>query len=577
MDCFLFENNALPTMNNFIILDAVIKMIKSRADNELINNKKQIKTKKTLYLTNKKIINAFPPNYEFILNFLNMLVMKDYDFDDRMQKFREKSKYYANKFGYSDGTTSSSNWSNSSNDHNSINDNNDNDSIKLWNIRQIKNYKKHMFKDIKYFKFRYKSKITIDELKDVLKYIDIKYIDSNTNLSKLLYKLNEYKKYNIIIINLAFFFIKDENLINVCVKQSTYCMQVSSLRNENNNNTTNSNNNTTNSNNNIMEHSQMDKILCNVFINNLLYVHFYYSCFVSFFKHLNNVSVLPHHENVLVKDDKKDKGMKACISSNHNYNKKCYTNHNVNYDRIGNDVNKNIIRKNRNSSKNNNVGNVFKQKQLNNKLNLDTTRKRQRDAGIIAVNKKILYNNDIAENENILKREQEPACYINDQEQDNKWNIHIANCNNNIKNNEERNKNNNIFIKKNNMQNLNEYVLPKHKTNVPYKSYYDNSSNNNNYDNDNGNNKCNEKDLEINRNFNVFQKSIFNTNEKSVNYDTSKYWLNNRKQNEMKKKKKKAFKNKIYIFDIIPKLETHRNMYVNITSAYFSYLYLITL
>ncbi|CRG96363.1 conserved Plasmodium protein, unknown function [Plasmodium gallinaceum] len=242
---FLFEKITIPDINTFIILDIIIKIIKSR------KNKKE-KIKKVLYLTNKTLTDIFPPDFNFILNFLN------------------SSLEYNRK----------------------------------WNIQKIKGYKNLNNEENKnYFNFKSNSKIDIEELKSILRNIHIKYIHEETHLMKLLYKLNEHKKYNLIIINLAFFFVKDKKKIQILLENISSEYKIKKNTNISLNNTNdyiimNKNHSDT----------QIENEICdNIFFKNVLNIHFHYSFFINFFEYLNNLDDFSFIFNSIEKKEKKEK------------------------------------------------------------------------------------------------------------------------------------------------------------------------------------------------------------------------------------------------------------------------------
>ncbi|SBT71410.1 conserved Plasmodium protein, unknown function [Plasmodium malariae] len=251
MDCFLFESSALPRINTFIVLDIVIKMLKGKK-NEIKSKEKKKKSKtvtKALYLTNRMLTEAFPPDYHFIINFLASSMTEKKD-----SRTSLNGKYN-------------------------------------WVIKKVKDYKKGINEDINYFNLKMNNRVTTEELKEILKDIHIKYIDKDMCLIKILYKLNEYKKYDLIVINLAFFFVKDEKKINIFI--DTFFLSANCIDNGQEITKTSLNNTkeeppsyATNKKN--MLNSQMEREICDtIFYKNILNLSFHYSFFINFFDYLN--------------------------------------------------------------------------------------------------------------------------------------------------------------------------------------------------------------------------------------------------------------------------------------------------
>ncbi|SBS83808.1 conserved Plasmodium protein, unknown function [Plasmodium ovale] len=248
MECFLFDNTALTSVNTFAIMNSVVKIINSRWDNP----RKRQRKKKTLYLTNRRLTEVFPPDYGFILKRLNMLLSDN----------NKSSKIFEN-------------------------------TIDRWTIKKVRDYRRGYIKNKNYFKIHNKCKITEEELKSILKNIHIKYIDDEKYIIKLLYKLNESKKYNFIFINLAFFFVKDKIKINTYIETlfiptwSKNCQEISSLLHYK------KDVQSSDVNKKWEVKLKMERELCDaVFYKNIMNIHFHYSFFANFFEHLNGADVL---------------------------------------------------------------------------------------------------------------------------------------------------------------------------------------------------------------------------------------------------------------------------------------------
>ncbi|SCM21294.1 conserved Plasmodium protein, unknown function [Plasmodium chabaudi adami] len=255
MECFLFDSFTLPTINTFIILDVIIKVLKKKEKG------KWREGKKVLYLGNKILIDTFPPNYNFILNFLNVLI------EDQ----NKTSDYINNNVCKNDDSC---------------------ENKSVWDVKKVKDYKRGCVKETNYFNVKGNLHITMKELKNILKNIHIKYVDNEIHLSNLLYKLNKDKKYNLIIINLAFFYFKDKIKLNSFIQGMSHF--TTNFTPTNKNNITNLGN--TNSFNFSLTSKQthidsfLQKEICDdQFLKNIMNIHFQYSFFVNFFEHLNSV------------------------------------------------------------------------------------------------------------------------------------------------------------------------------------------------------------------------------------------------------------------------------------------------
>ncbi|CAD2091964.1 conserved Plasmodium protein, unknown function [Plasmodium vinckei lentum] len=255
MECFLFDSFTLPTINTFIILDTIIKVLKKKEKG------KWREGKKILYLGNKILIDTFPPNYNFILNFLNVLI----------ENKNKTSDYINNNVCKNDDSC---------------------ENKSVWDVKKVKDYKKGNIKETNYFNIKGNLHITMKELKSILKNIHIKYVDNEIHLSNLLYKLNKDKKYNLIIINLAFFFFKDKLKLNSFIQGMSHFTTNFTPTNKNNitslGNTNSFNFSLTSKQTHI--DSFLQKEICDdQFLKNIMNIHFQYSFFVNFFEHLNSV------------------------------------------------------------------------------------------------------------------------------------------------------------------------------------------------------------------------------------------------------------------------------------------------
>lgn len=271
MECFLFDSFTLSTINTFIVLDIIIKVLKKK-------EKGKWRGKETiLYLGNKILIDTFPPNYNFILDFLNVLIEE-----------KTKASNYINNTN-----NNNNNSSNDNSNNNNVRKNDDNGGNKfIWNVKKVKNYKRGNIKEINYFNINRNSHITMGELKHILKNMHIKYVDNEMHLSNLLFKLNKDKKYNLIIINLAFFFLKDKLKLNSFIQGISHFTTNLTLNNKTNINNLGNTNNFTSSftPKQIYIDSFIQKEMCDdLFLKNIMNIHFQYSFFVNFFEHLNYI------------------------------------------------------------------------------------------------------------------------------------------------------------------------------------------------------------------------------------------------------------------------------------------------
>ncbi|GAW81080.1 hypothetical protein, conserved [Plasmodium gonderi] len=324
MKCFLCDNTAVPTLNTFIVLDVIIQVLKERMRGRKARKRKK---KKVLYLTNKRLTEMFPPNFNFILQFLNGQLNqkgkmrqggekdeRNNRIDERYNKIDEENNRIDEGNNRMDEENNRNDEGNNRIDerNNKIDERNNrmdeeknrideekeldpleeltNQAIQ-WNIERVKDIKKGILKKISHFDPKMKEKVTIKEFKDLLKNIHIKYIEKEEeSLMKILYKLNEDKKYDFVIVNLAFLFVKDKKKVNIYIEnfglyhahnnvKGKYC----SILN---------NTNETLSRNHIKNHvwnTQMEReIYDDPFFKYILSFHFYYSFLVNFEEYLNN-------------------------------------------------------------------------------------------------------------------------------------------------------------------------------------------------------------------------------------------------------------------------------------------------
>ncbi|KYN98949.1 hypothetical protein PGSY75_1131300 [Plasmodium gaboni] len=546
--CFLFENNTLPTINTFIILDIILRILKIRGNKkeEKIkknNKKKKKKLKRALLLTNKTLIDIFPPDYDFILNFLNNSLYKKDDNNNNdniwtVNKIKNSKNLYRN---YKDDKKYNIKNNNENEEKNCVYTNENNISSNDMYNKHVCNLKNdnntnHRFDNLH---------ITIDELKDILNYIHIKYIDEENYLINLLYKLNKHTKYNIIVINISFFFIKDEKKIKIFldyILSSTYKNMTKELTIKNNdkNNYDHKNEYLSNTNNVIYSNIETE-ISDRPFYKNILNIYFHYSYFINFFQYLNTVNhfTLTSHNIKKIqtnKQKKKKTNKKKNNNKNNNNNNNNNKNNNNNNNKNNNNNNKiyhnnNIISESPNKCNTISYRHHFDDHQKYNYV--ERKNKRSYFTYLLRQNHSANLNTEhiTHDKKKKIKMEQE-------QEQEEKY---------------EYNENNN---------NLND--------NNQNNSCYNNICNNNDLSNvlssyQNQNNFLSNK-LKSNKQINVIEKNI---EEESTKGCLSIHSI------KLKKIKNKI-KTNLYLFDMIPKSNIYKKMYMDIILMNFNHLYVIS-
>ncbi|EWC75798.1 hypothetical protein C923_03507 [Plasmodium falciparum UGT5.1] len=556
--CFLFENSTLPTINTFIILDIILRILKIRGNKKkrekTKKNYKKKKLKRALLLTNKTLIDLFPPDFDFILNFLNNSL-------DRKDKDNDKD--------------------NDNNNDNHIDNNNDNNNENIWTVNKIKNYKNlyRNFKDDKKYNIKNNNQneeknslyinnnhicddiynqhiynlknekqtndtfdnlhITIEMLKDILNFIHIKYIDKENYLINLLYKLNQNKKYNIIVINISFFFIKDDKKIKIFldyILSSAYknVTKELTMKNKDKNNYDHKNEFLSNSNNII--YSNIEAEMCDrPFYKNILNIYFHYSYFINFFEYLNSVSHLSltsHNIKTIKKKKKKKKktnNNNDNDNNNNNYDNNYNNNNNYdnNYNNISQSSNKcNIISYHHHNQKDDQINNFVEKK---NKRSYFTYLLNQNHSAN-------LHSTHTTHDKKKIKLEQEEKYEYNEyNENNNNMNDHNQNISSY----------NNIF-QSNNIPNNNELsnlISPQQK----------------------------EENILSNQ---LKSHKQIDVTEIHIEDESTKGCLS---MHSIKlKKNKNKIRTKLYLFDMIPKSNIYKKMYMDIILMNFNHLYVIS-
>ncbi len=544
--CFLFENSTLPTINTFIILDIILRILKIRGNKKkrekTKKNYKKKKLKRALLLTNKTLIDLFPPDFDFILNFLNNSL-------DRKDKDNDKD--------------------NDNNNDNHIDNNNDNNNENIWTVNKIKNYKNlyRNFKDDKKYNIKNNNQneeknslyinnnhicddiynqhiynlknekqtndtfdnlhITIEMLKDILNFIHIKYIDKENYLINLLYKLNQNKKYNIIVINISFFFIKDDKKIKIFldyILSSAYknVTKELTMKNKDKNNYDHKNEFLSNSNNII--YSNIEAEMCDrPFYKNILNIYFHYSYFINFFEYLNSVSHLSLTSHNIKTIKKKKKKKKKTNNNNDNDN----NNYDNNYNNISQSSNKcNIISYHHHNQKDDQINNFVEKK---NKRSYFT----------------YLLNQNHSANLHITHTTHDKKKIKLEQEEKYEYNEYNENNNNMNDHNQNISSYNNIF-QSNNIPNNNELsnlISPQQK----------------------------EENILSNQ---LKSHKQIDVTEIHIEDESTKGCLS---MHSIKlKKNKNKIRTKLYLFDMIPKSNIYKKMYMDIILMNFNHLYVIS-
>ncbi|ETW48564.1 hypothetical protein PFMALIP_03376 [Plasmodium falciparum MaliPS096_E11] len=555
--CFLFENSTLPTINTFIILDIILRILKIRGNKKkrekTKKNYKKKKLKRALLLTNKTLIDLFPPDFDFILNFLNNSL-------DRKDKDNDKD--------------------NDNNNDNHIDNNNDNNNENIWTVNKIKNYKNlyRNFKDDKKYNIKNNNQneeknslyinnnhicddiynqhiynlknekqtndtfddnlhITIEMLKDILNFIHIKYIDKENYLINLLYKLNQNKKYNIIVINISFFFIKDDKKIKIFldyILSSAYknVTKELTMKNKDKNNYDHKNEFLSNSNNII--YSNIEAEMCDrPFYKNILNIYFHYSYFINFFEYLNSVShlSLTSHNIKTIKKKKKKKKKTNNNNDNNNNNYDNNYNNNNNYDNNYNNISQ--------SSNKCNIISYHHHNQKDDQINNFVEKKNKRSYFTYLLNQNHsanLHSTHTTHDKKKIKLEQEEKYEYNEyNENNNNMNDHNQNISSY----------NNIF-QSNNIPNNNELsnlISPQQK----------------------------EENILSNQ---LKSHKQIDVTEIHIEDESTKGCLS---MHSIKlKKNKNKIRTKLYLFDMIPKSNIYKKMYMDIILMNFNHLYVIS-
>ncbi|CZT98975.1 hypothetical protein CYL21_0778 [Plasmodium falciparum NF54] len=554
--CFLFENSTLPTINTFIILDIILRILKIRGNKKkrekTKKNYKKKKLKRALLLTNKTLIDLFPPDFDFILNFLNNSL-------DRKDKDNDKD--------------------NDNNNDNHIDNNNDNNNENIWTVNKIKNYKNlyRNFKDDKKYNIKNNNQneeknslyinnnhicddiynqhiynlknekqtndtfdnlhITIEMLKDILNFIHIKYIDKENYLINLLYKLNQNKKYNIIVINISFFFIKDDKKIKIFldyILSSAYknVTKELTMKNKDKNNYDHKNEFLSNSNNII--YSNIEAEMCDrPFYKNILNIYFHYSYFINFFEYLNSVShlSLTSHNIKTIKKKKKKKKKTNNNNDNDNNNYDNNYNNNNNYDNNYNNISQ--------SSNKCNIISYHHHNQKDDQINNFVEKKNKRSYFTYLLNQNHsanLHSTHTTHDKKKIKLEQEEKYEYNEyNENNNNMNDHNQNISSY----------NNIF-QSNNIPNNNELsnlISPQQK----------------------------EENILSNQ---LKSHKQIDVTEIHIEDESTKGCLS---MHSIKlKKNKNKIRTKLYLFDMIPKSNIYKKMYMDIILMNFNHLYVIS-
>ncbi|SCO67411.1 conserved Plasmodium protein, unknown function [Plasmodium vivax] len=215
MKCFLCDSEVLPTLNTFIVLDTVIQMLKGSEGGRSKAKGGEKKKKKALYLTNRILMEAFPPNFNFILEFLNGQV-NPHPGGEATQEGELCEVGEAAQPDEPDEPDEPHQGRNSfqQNTH--------------WSIHTVKDVRRGTVERVTQFEPPMKEHLSLDRFKEVLKDIHVKYIEQGgdcgcgdgevseeRSLTEALYHLNEQNEYYWVIVNLAFLFVKDKKKINL--------------------------------------------------------------------------------------------------------------------------------------------------------------------------------------------------------------------------------------------------------------------------------------------------------------------------------------------------------------------------
>ncbi|SOV78164.1 conserved Plasmodium protein, unknown function [Plasmodium sp. gorilla clade G3] len=526
--CYLFENSTLPTINTFIILDIILRILKIRRNKKkkekTKKNNKKTKLKRALLLTNKTLIDLFPPDYDFILNFLNNSLDRRKDNNNENIWTVNKIKNYKNLYrNFKDDKKYNIKNNNQNEERNSlyINDNHICNDIYNQHICNLK-IDKHTNDTSD------KLHITIDELKNILNFIHIKYIDEENYLINLLYKLNEHKKYNIIVINISFLFIKDDKKIKIFldyILSSTSYKNITkelTMKSKDKNNSDHKNEYFSNTNKVI--YSNIEAEICDhPFYKNILNIYFHYSYFINFFEYLNSVSHFSLTRHNINKIQKKKKKIKT--------NKK-------------NKINDN----NNDNDNNNNDNNIISES--SNKCNIISYHHHQNDD----------------ERYNYVERKNKRSYFTYLLKQNHSANLHSSNT-----------------------------THDKKKIKFEHEEKYEYNENDNNMNDNNQNNSCYNHIFQSNNipNNNTLS-NVISPYEKEINFLSNQ--LKSHKQIDVTekhieeestkgclsihsiklKKIKKKIRTNLYLFDMIPKSNIYKKMYMDIILMNFNHLYVIS-
>ncbi|GAB66588.1 hypothetical protein PCYB_093730 [Plasmodium cynomolgi strain B] len=203
MKCFLCDSEVLPTLNTFIVLDTVIQLLKESKRGGS-KEKRGKKKKKALYLTNRIMMENFPPNFNFIWGYLNG------------QLHHQEGKQLPQGGGELCNMGEEGELDEPHEERR-----NSFEHTTQWSIHKVKDIKKGTVKRVTHFEPLTKEHLSVDQFKQILGDIHIKYIEKEKEeekektLTEALYNLNKQKEYSLVIVNLALLFVKDKKKINI--------------------------------------------------------------------------------------------------------------------------------------------------------------------------------------------------------------------------------------------------------------------------------------------------------------------------------------------------------------------------
>ncbi|EUD67160.1 hypothetical protein C922_02310 [Plasmodium inui San Antonio 1] len=293
MKCFLCDSEVLPTLNTFIVLDIVLEMLKGSGRGGIKSKGGKKKKKKALYLTNRIMMEKFPPNFDFILGFINGTLRQQ---GGKLHQEAENLPHGAELCDVGEEAEQ----------HEPDEGRNSFRHPTQWSIHTVKDIKKGTVDRGTHFELPpMKEPLSLDKFKRLLKGIHIKYIEKEEHqgeeekqngqqkeksLTEALYNLNEQKEYNLVIVNLAFLFVKDKKRINIYAEN----VSMHYMDGKTKHSCADSLNNTNEilfspPNRNHFPSMLMEKEIYDVpFFKNILSFHFCYSFLVNFDEHLNH-------------------------------------------------------------------------------------------------------------------------------------------------------------------------------------------------------------------------------------------------------------------------------------------------